>query len=709
MAALHSRAFRNPWPLASLIAIAIACLTDLIAAPGWPRPAALALLAGLAVFLGLVQGALWALAFALFARLPKPLRIAIWPLAGAATGVWLGYLLGSFTRLTSRYWQLAAGVLGGAVIAGVALGAIVALYQPRRQEPPWLFTRRLWLRAIAALVLLAIAAGAWYVDRRFYPGQYYYGHVALRLVVVWTTMLALMAAVAGKLPMRSWIWSAAVGALAACVFTPNVQRLMPALASRPWPALLLKVSQKLSDFDRDGYSAILGGGDCAPWNPRVHPGAREVPGNGIDDNCMLGDARRKTAVITSLPTPAMPSPVDVVLITVDSLRPDRMGLYNNAQFGPNGRATTPNLDRFAREATVFDRAYSAGAWTSVAVPSILRGVYPRRLEWRKWFETTQYALVRKPFKLRQDERFMRMFPLAFDDKHPPIASMLRNRGMYTAAVTDDGHSEMLQSGTGLEEGFVSFREVDNAPPDRRNDAGTADLAISSLARIPPSKRFFLWVHFFGIHWPDEFHQGVRVFGQTQADHYDHEVAFFDQQVGRLLDALAARKHPSAVIVAADHGESLAAGIRQHGLTLEEAVIKIPLIVRAPGWPARHIAAPASSLDLVPTILALTGTPMPGYLDGVNVKELVDAKVDKPRVLFSDTWRYDSLERLEINYSAAFDGSHKVIMDRMTGGVWEFDQEKDDRLLDGRNAAYSSLSRALLGYLEEAGGALDLSE
>src|SRR5207342_3124431 len=114
---------------------------------------------------------------------------------------------------------------------------------------------------------------------------------------------------------------------------------------------------------------------------------------------------------------------DVVLITVDSLRPDHLGVYSRA-FGPNGRSTSPNIDRFATQSTVFDRAYAAGAWTSIAVPALLRGVYPRRLEWKRWFETTLYALVRKPFenKLRAGEQPMRMFPLAFDDRHPPIAA-----------------------------------------------------------------------------------------------------------------------------------------------------------------------------------------------------------------------------------------------------------------------------------------------
>jgi len=703
----------SPWLAASVIAVLTACLGDLIAAPTWPRAGAIALLSGLAVLFGLIHGCVWSLAWILVGKLPTPLRIAIWPLAGTTAGVWLAYILGTFTRLHSRYWQLATGVLTTGIVAGVLFGTTLALYQSGPGQTPWLFRRRAWLRLTAAVLLCAIAAGTWVVDRRYYPGQYFYAHIALRLFGMWCVMLAIVAA--GRvlwLPgIQRWIWGAAVGGFLACMFTPNAQRLVPMFATRPWPKIVLQSWQRLTDFDRDGYSAFLGGGDCAPFNRRVHPGAREVPDNGIDDNCLLGDATRKIDDIRELPMPKTPAPIDVVLITVDSLRPDHLGTYNR-EFGPTARNTSPNFDRFARDATVFDRAYTAGAWTSVAIPALLRGVYPRRLQWKRWFETTLYNVLRKPFtgKLRPGEGVMRMFPLAFQDRHPPLATMLRHRGMYTGAVIDDGHSEMLQPGTGLDGGFVSFREVDNAPIDRHNDLGTTEMAIGTLKRVPPSTRFFMWVHYFGIHWPDETHPGIRDYGPSQADHYDHEIAFWDQQCGRLLAAIEARPNPVAVIITADHGESLNLGIRQHGLTLEEAVIKVPLAVRAPGWPAMHMRALASSLDLVPTILGFTATPKPDYLDGVDLHDVVTGKLTKPRILFTDTWRFDAIERLEINYSAALDGTNKVIMDRINGGLYEFDQRRELRPPNASdNPAFRQLTRALYGYLEETGGALDLSE
>src|SRR5262245_20506312 len=105
--ALRWIAKRSPWPLASMTAVVLVCLADLSWPTPWPKASSVGLLAGLALWFGLVQGALWSLAFNVIGKLPPRLRIAIWPLAGTAAGVWTGYLLGTFTRLQGRYWKLA--------------------------------------------------------------------------------------------------------------------------------------------------------------------------------------------------------------------------------------------------------------------------------------------------------------------------------------------------------------------------------------------------------------------------------------------------------------------------------------------------------------------------------------------------------------------------------------------------------------------------
>ena len=221
-----------------------------------------------------------------------------------------------------------------------------------------------------------------------------------------------------------------------------------------------------------------------------------------------------------MPEAKEPPPIDVVLITVDAFNPRHLGCYNPRYYGPDGRNTSPNLDRWAEQAMLFERAYSSGGWTSVAVPSLLRGVYPRRLRWRKYYETSMDAIVDSAGvkKLRPGEQAMHMFPFAFGDSHPTLAEMLKRRGFSTHAVTDDGISSMLQRGTGVDRGFDTFVEVDELPPEQRDDAGTARLAIEALRAQPEDKRFFLWVHFFGTHYPDTRHPGIRDYGVKPRRH-----------------------------------------------------------------------------------------------------------------------------------------------------------------------------------------------
>jgi arylsulfatase A-like enzyme len=260
---------------------------------------------------------------------------------------------------------------------------------------------------------------------------------------------------------------------------------------------------------------------------------------------------------------------------------------------------------------------------------------------------------------------------------------------------------MLERGTGIERGFDVYREVDSMPEALRNDRGTAIAAIELLTKAPRDRRFFMWVHFFGTHWPDETHPGTRVYGPRPNDAYDHEVAFLDSQLVNLLNALAARKQPVAVFISADHGEGINAITRTHGLTLDEPVIRIPLLARVPGWPARRVAQLASSIDLVPTILAITNTPAPKYLDGVDLAQLDAAP--STRVLFSDTWHLSPDEKLDIDYAAAYDGTRKVILDHVSGSLYSVSQTDlfaSPRLIG--TVPTDGLSGAVFAYIEETG-------
>ena len=146
---------------------------------------------------------------------------------------------------------------------------------------------------------------------------------------------------------------------------------------------LVSALQKATDLDRDGYSSILGGGDCDDFDRDVHPGAFDWPDDGIDQDCNGHEATlAATPIAPFAAVPAsLPPDLNVVLITIDALRADHVGAYGYA------RPTTPRLDQLARESALFVDAWSHAPSTRYSIPAILTGRYPStiaqdaRLHW----------------------------------------------------------------------------------------------------------------------------------------------------------------------------------------------------------------------------------------------------------------------------------------------------------------------------------------
>ncbi len=124
------------------------------------------------------------------------------------------------------------------------------------------------------------------------------------------------------------------------------------------------------DWDRDGYSRFLGGGDCDDGDPTVHPGAPEQPGDGVDQNCVGGDPdpKRGASDVGFAPVPAgVPTDFNVILITIDTTRADHLGAYGYS------RPTSPNLDALAAAGTVFEDSWAHAPSTRYSIPAILTG------------------------------------------------------------------------------------------------------------------------------------------------------------------------------------------------------------------------------------------------------------------------------------------------------------------------------------------------
>lgn len=673
--------------------------------------------AGLGLGFGLGLGALWAGLAHLLARAPRFvswfvwLGLAFWGFGGVA------HELRAVANLGTRYHGLALGTLVACGLAALGTGALLILVQPTRTGTPPLMRARTWIRWGVGVGLAMCAFVLTYVDRTQFPGQYASFHVALQGSALFCWAIALLLSGVALAPRRRALRISA-GILAAllvvCPFVLLHAPLLPAsetVLSRPFSALPFRAARHLADVDLDGSSPVLGGGDCAPFDPKVNPQQREVPDNGIDDNCFGGDAHPVIAAAHQgdVPVPSTPSPQHIVLITIDTLRPDRMSVYGYE------RDTTPELKRWFEDGTRFTRGYAAGGWTSIAIPAILRGVNPRRLQWTRMYATNQHRYVKAPLgdQLRRKEKTVAMFLLPLSDPHWSLATYLRRRGMYTAAVVDGGFTEMFSRKWGNAEGFDEFVEIGLLAKSLRDDAGTSDQAIDVLRTRPADRPFFLWVHFFGPHAPSKRHPDIPVAGNTESDRYDAEITYVDRQVGRLLRAVDEQTdRPVTVLLAADHGERIYnKRSRGHGRDHSEHNIRVPLLAKGPGFGGGTNDALVGAIDLMPTILELTETAAPDGLDGVSLRA-VAASPDRyrDRVILVDTFIFDKTTgdtgtAFKLDLVSAVSAPHKLIMNRLDRTLRLHDVDDpalaDQNLLGERPC--DALDRSLRVYLDETGG------
>jgi arylsulfatase A-like enzyme len=295
----------------------------------------------------------------------------------------------------------------------------------------------------------------------------------------------------------------------------------------------------------------------------------------------------------------------VVLISIDTLRRDHVGAYGYA------KPTTPRFDALAREGVLCEDAVSTSSWTLPAHLSML---------------TSADASAHGGTDLKH----------AYNRKVPTLPATLKRAGFATQAVTSHLY---VSSVYGLDEGFdhLDFQQD-------RKAVDVADRAIELLDRLG-DRPFFVFLHLYDPHWhydPPEAQRKLfekpyagKLTGlwqdfkdRTRAntspadlEHllalYDGEIRYADDQVGRILDHIKARRldRGTLVVITSDHGEEfLEHGGWEHQKTLYEEVIRIPLAFRGPGITPRREGGQTSLLDVAPTVLAWAGLP-PGPQQG----------------------------------------------------------------------------------------------
>ncbi len=453
-----------------------------------------------------------------------------------------------------------------------------------------------------------------------------------------------------------------------------------------------------------------------------------------------------------------PRKPNVVIIAIDTLRPDHLGLYGSV------RDTSPNLDVWSKNAVVFENAQTAAPWTAPSLISVMTSLYP-----------SVHGVARFPD------------PGAMNERVTTLAEVLKRHGYLTGAFTDGGYAKSF---FGLGQGFDAYppnhgdtpiEHASNlAEPDRL--ATNVERTLEWLDRVG-DEPYFLFFHTYQVHGPyrppeecvkrfrpdyderaeearlqrvlDEWNDvasidegdvrlvlqhvehcmtvekspesarmvlrrnragaqrvdydaqvlgdKMREFGigsmdpdRTQAwrDRYDGEIRYTDEQLTRLLARFDAN---TVVVFVSDHGEGFGEhGVLGHGNVLAEEALRVLLMVRAPGVAARRVTDIARTVDVMPTVLELVGVPQADLkLQGRSLVPLLRGAQLEAAPSFSHSLARENAEGL---LWSVRDGTWRLVWNDHEQSGKLFDLGTDSGELLDVSAAHPKVAERLLGLL-----------
>jgi arylsulfatase A-like enzyme/Tfp pilus assembly protein PilF len=404
-------------------------------------------------------------------------------------------------------------------------------------------------------------------------------------------------------------------------------------------------------------------------------------------------------------------PPNLLLITVDTTRTDRLGLYGYEQ------AETPTLDALAERGVVFDEAYTPAPMTLPAHATLLTGLLPPQ----------HGARVNGVHQLAPDI--------------PTLSEQLKMAGYRTGAFIA---AFVLNAKFGLDQGFDRYDDdltgaYDQDVPEQLSSYRPGEIVVDSalewLNEGDQEEPFFAWVHLYDVHFPWYPHGPDAESAPKDSGSYDGELTYADAQVGRLLDWLEQKgmTENTLVVAVADHGEGLGDHHEiEHAYLLNEEVLHVPWIMAGPGVKAGHrVSALVSLEDFAPTALELLGMPEAFETQGRSLApamrgESLDsgmayAETDLPwtsyrwapqRSLTTEKWKYIRTPLPEL-YDRETDRAELVnmvevrsdIRDKLEARLGGLEDELGERESDAIQISSDELAQlAALGYVGEGGSA-----
>ncbi|MCC6749704.1 MAG: sulfatase-like hydrolase/transferase [Deltaproteobacteria bacterium] len=498
--------------------------------------------------------------------------------------------------------------------AGLGLVGIVACYGAMRLGI-WVrdrFRVRRWGSRPAYLIaplLLLLALGLYVADQLVLPGLYPFFHVSLAVTAVVLCQLAVAVAFAVARPNARWMGR---------VMDPGAALLLvvATIAGGAWGLKTVARWEQLRFLIHE-HTAVQA------KIVRLAARAGLVRG-GADSPPRPVEREEAPARVGLRPGPRRPDH-NLLLISVDALRADHMGVYGYR------RRTTPELDAWARSATVFERGYAPVPHTSFSLTSLLTGTH-----------IAASGLTGQ----RTLPSVVRRYGYKTGGFFPPAV-------FY---IDKDRFSAFQSSMFDFE--YVKFEFID---AERRVDQVLAFLKESR------GQKFFVWVHFFEPHEPYDPQPGFD-FGPRAMDRYDGEIAYTDRAIGRLLKRVQA-EHPTTVVaLTGDHGEAFGEHREYyHGSSLYDEQVRVPVIVRVPGVAPLRVPGAAQSIDLAVTMLAAADIPVPAEMQGNDLG---------PWVAGEDAMRLPAVFSQFEQRKAVVRGQHKLIHNAVEGFSELYDLRAD---------------------------------